>query len=203
MAQKDAQDLFADGQAYEQYVGRWSRPVGHRFVHWLAQPPGLCWADVGCGTGALTGIVLQEAAPKRVIGVEPSEGFLHVARASITDPRAALTSGDAQSLPIAHHAVHVAVSGLVLNFVPDKPRALAEMCRIVKPGGVVAAYVWDYADEMQLMRYFWNAVTDVFPEEAARDEGRQFPMCKPEPLAELFRTLFLDSRVVECEDGVY
>jgi SAM-dependent methyltransferase len=187
MAQKDAKDLFADGHAYEHYVGRWSRPVGHLFLHWLSQPLGLCWAEVGCGTGALTGMVLQEAEPKRVIGVEPSEGFLRVAREAIKDPRAELKSGDAQSLPIDNHAVHVVISGLVLNFVPDKPRALAEMCRIVKPGGVIAAYVWDYAGEMQLMRYFWNAVTDLFPEGAAHDEGRQFPICKPEPLAALFR----------------
>jgi SAM-dependent methyltransferase len=130
---------------------------------------------------------VQEAGPKNVIGVEPSEGFLSVTRASIKDPRAEFRSGDAQSLPIENHAVHVAVSGLVLNFVPDKQRALDEMCRIVKPGGVVAVYVWDYAGEMQLMRYFWDAVADLFPEEAERDEGNQFPICKPEPLAELFR----------------
>jgi SAM-dependent methyltransferase len=186
MEQKHARNLFADGEAYEHYVGRWSRPIGHIFLDWLSQPTGLCWADVGCGTGALTGIVLEDADPKSVIGVEPSVGFLRVARASIKDSRADLRVGDAQSLPIANHTVDVAISGLVLNFVPDKPRALAEMCRIVKPGGVVAAYVWDYAGEMQLMRYFWDAVGDLFPEGAERDEGKQFPLCKPEPLAELF-----------------
>ena len=87
-----------------------------------------------------------------------------------------------------NHTVHVAVSGLVLNFVPDKQRALDEMCRIVKPGGVAAVYVWDYAGEMQLMRYFWDAVAELFPEGAEQDEGKQFPICKPEPLAELFRS---------------
>ncbi len=188
MDQQDAKDLFADGEAYEQYVGRWSRPVGHMFVDWLSQPPGLCWADVGCGTGALTGIVLEDADPQRVIGIEPSAGFLGIARASIKDPRADLRSGDAHALPIEDHAVDVAISGLVLNFVPDTQRALDEMRRIVKPGGVVAAYVWDYAGEMQLMRYFWDAVTELFPEGAERDEGTQFPLCKPEPLAALFRS---------------
>ena len=191
MDQQDEKDLFADGAAYEHYVGRWSRPVGHLFLDWLAQPSGLCWADVGCGTGALTGIILQEAGPKRVIGVEPSEGFLGVARSSIKDSRADLRSGDAQSLPIEQHTVDVAVSGLVLNFVPDKQRALDEMCRIVKPGGVIAVYVWDYAGEMQLMRYFWDAVADLFPEGAVQHEGTQFPICKPEPLADLFRSAAL------------
>lgn len=106
MDQKDEKDLFADGAAYEHYVGRWSRPVGRMFLDWLSQPPGLCWADVGCGTGALTGVVLKEADPKSVIGVEPSEGFLGVARSSIKDPRVNLRSGDAQSLPIENHTVH-------------------------------------------------------------------------------------------------
>jgi len=188
MDQKDEKDLFADGEAYEHYVGRWSRPVGHKFLVWLSQPPGLCWADVGCGTGALTGTVLEDAAPSSVIGIEPSEGFMGVARVSITDPRATFQSGDAQSLPLDNHVVDVAISGLVLNFIPDKKRALDEMCRIVKPGGVVAAYVWDYAGDMQLMRYFWDAVADLFPKDAERDEGRQFPICKPEPLAALFRS---------------
>ena len=91
----DEKDLFADGAAYEHYVGRWSRPVGRMFLDWLSQPPGLCWADVGCGTGALTGVVLKEAEPKSVLGVEPSEGFLGVARSSIKDPRVDLRSGDA------------------------------------------------------------------------------------------------------------
>lgn len=188
MEARDEKHLFADGDAYEHYVGRWSRPIGRMFLDWLSQPPGLCSAEVGCGTGALTGVVLQEADPGSVVGVEPSEGFLGVARAAIKNPRADFRVGDAQSLPLANHAVDVAVSGLVLNFVPDKQRALDEMCRIVKPGGVVAAYVWDYAGEMQLMRYFWDAVADLFPEGAEHDEGKQFSICKPEPLAELFRS---------------
>ena len=193
MDQKDDKALFADGDAYEHYVGRWSRPIGHMFLEWLSQPPGLCWADIGCGTGALTGMILQEADPKSVLGVEPSEGFLGVARASINDPRADLRTGDAHALPIKNHTVHVVVSGLVLNFVPDKQRALGEMCRIVEPGGVVAAYVWDYAGEMQLMRYFWDAVAELSPDGADSDEGKQFPICHPEPLAELFRNAGLRS----------
>ena len=195
MDDKDDKDLFADGDAYEHYVGRWSRPVGRLFLDWLAQPSGLRWVDVGCGTGALTGVVLQQAEPTTVIGVEPSAGFMNVARASIKDPRVDFRAGDAQSLPVEDQAVDVAISGLVLNFVPDKPRALGEMRRVVKPGGVVAVYVWDYAGEMQLMRRFWDAVGELFPDDAARDEGRQFPICQPEALEQLFR----DAGVQEIE----
>ena len=186
MGQKGEKEWFADGEAYEHYVGRWSRLIGHMFLDWLSQPPGLRWVDVGCGTGALTEIVLEQAVPNYVVGVEQSEGFLGVARASIDDARAEFMIGDAQSLPLEKHEVDVVVSGLVLNFVPDKKRALDEMRRIAKPGGTVAAYVWDYAGDMQLMRYFRDAVADLFPDGAERDEGKQFPICKPEPLADLF-----------------
>lgn len=166
VAQNKKKDWFGDGGAYEHYVGRWSRPVGEMFLDWISQPSGLCWADVGCGTGALTETILKEANPERVIGVEPSEGFLGLAETSIEDQRAEFKIGDALSLPLDDHMFDVVVSGLVLNFVPDTTKALEEMRRIVKPGGTVAAYVWDYAGEMQLMRYFWNAVSELFPDGA-------------------------------------
>ncbi|MDH3281884.1 MAG: methyltransferase domain-containing protein [Gammaproteobacteria bacterium] len=195
MIQKGDSSWFADGEAYEHYVGRWSRPVGQMFLDWLSLPPGLCWVDVGCGTGALTGILLDRADPVRVVGVEPSEGFLSVARGNVEDARAEFRLGDARALPLDAEEADVAVSGLVLNFVPDKQRALEEMRRIVKPGSTVASYVWDYAGEMQLMRYFWTAVADLFPDGAERDEGKQFPICKPDALADLFRVA--DLRAVE------
>ena len=184
---KGKRNWFADGEAYEHYVGRWSRPVGHMFLDWLSLAPGLRWVDVGCGTGALTTTILERADPSKVTGIEPSEGFLTVARTKIDDNRAEFRTGDAQSLPLEDNEADVSVSGLVLNFVADKRHALQEMRRIVQPGGTVALYVWDYAGEMQLMRYFWDAVTDLFPEGAEHDEGKQFPICKPEPLADLFR----------------
>ena len=187
MTETEDASWFADGEASEHYVGRWSRPVGRMFLDWLALPKGLRWIDVGCGTGALTGMILDRATPKRVVGVEPSEGFLNLARANVEDPRAEFRLGDAQTLPLDAHEADVAVSGLVLNFVPDKQRALQEMSRVVKPGSTVAAYVWDYAGEMQLMRYFWTAVSELFPDGAEKDEGKQFPICHPDALADLFR----------------
>ncbi len=186
MTTKEA-SWFADGEAYENYVGRWSRPVGQMFLDWLDLPRGLRWVDVGCGTGALTSMVLDRAGPSSVVGVEPSEGFLNVAKANVEDKRAEFRLGDAQALPLDSHEADVAVSGLVLNFVLDKQRALQEMRRVVNPGNTVAAYVWDYSGEMQLMRYFWSAVTELFPDGAEKDEGKQFPICDPDALADLFR----------------
>jgi SAM-dependent methyltransferase len=187
MALAEQRDWFADGEAYEHYVGRWSRPVARLFLNWLSIARGLRWLDVGCGTGALTQVILNHANPERVVGVEPSQGFLSTARKNVVDGRAEFRLGDAQALPVGDKEVDIAVSGLVLNFVPDKQHALNEMCRAVKPGGTIGAYVWDYSGDMQLMRYFWNGVRDLFPDGAERDEGRQFPICKPEALAELFR----------------
>jgi len=190
-------DLFADGAAYEQYVGRWSRPVGSMFIDWLARPPGLNWVDVGCGTGALTETVLTRANPASVVGVEPSEAFLGLAQARIDDVRADFRTGDAQSLPVASGAADIAVSGLVLNFVPDQQRMVEEMRRVVGANGTIAAYVWDYSGEMQLMRHFWDAAIALFPNAAAHDEGRLFPICEREPLAKLFRASGL-SAVETC-----
>lgn len=193
MTQNGDKNWFADGDAYEHYIGRWSRPVGEKFLDWISHSPGLRWADVGCGTGALTQTILKRADPERVIGVEPSEGFLDLAKSSIQDERVEFKIGDARSLPLDDHKVDVVVSGLVLNFIADKARALQEMRRIVKPGGTIAAFVWDYAGDMQLIRYYWSAVAELFPDSAAHVEGSQFPICKPGPLTELFRSSGLTS----------
>ena len=187
MSSPNQGDWFADGEAYEYYVGRWSRRVGHVFLDWLSLPAGLRWVDLGCRTGALTETILQQTEPSKVTGVEPSEGFLSMARARIQDSRVEFKSGDAMSLPLKDSEADVLTAGLVLNFVSDKQSALQEFYRIVQPGGTIALYDWDYAGKMQLMRYFWNAVSELFPEGAIHDEGKQFPICRPGPLADLFR----------------
>jgi len=167
-------------------VGRWGRLVAKDFLRWLELPDGLDWLDVGCGTGGVSEVILQRAQPRSVRGVDSSAGFVEHARAHVTDPRAAFKVGDAQSLPVGSAQFDAAVSGLVLNFVPEPALAVREMKRAVRPGGVVAAYVWDYAGGMQLMRYFWNAAVALDREAFQLDEGRRFPLCQPEPLLELF-----------------
>jgi SAM-dependent methyltransferase len=175
--------------AYDAYVGRWSRVVARRFLDRLAVPAGSRWLDVGCGTGALTEEVLRACAPAVVLGLEPSDPFVAGAAAHVRDRRAAFCRGSAQDLPVGDVSVDAVVSGLVLNFVPDRPAALGEMRRVTRPGGVVAAYVWDYADGMQLVRRFWDAAVECDPAARPLDEAARFPDCRPGPLAELFAAL--------------
>ncbi|NRQ32397.1 class I SAM-dependent methyltransferase [Nonomuraea sp. NN258] len=184
--------MWEAGDAYEAYVGRWSRGIGPEFLRWTAVPAGSSWLDVGCGTGALTSAILAVADPADVVGVDTSEGFLAAARARVTDPRATFVPGDARSLPVPDRRFHAVVSGLTLNFVPAPERAAAELARVAAPGGVVAAYVWDYAAGMELIRHFWDAATALDPAAADLDEGRRFPLCRPEGLRTLWAGAGLD-----------
>lgn len=180
------QGLWAAGDVYEPYVGRWSRLVAPQFIPWLGVGVGARWLDVGCGTGALSQTILQTAAPSAVKGVDRSPAFVAYAQARTQDARAHFEVGDAQALPEVDGAYDAAVSGLVLNFVPQPLQMVNEMQRAVRTGGVVALYVWDYAGKMQLMRHFWNAAGALDPEAVELDEGRHFPICQPAPLTALF-----------------
>ncbi len=178
-------DTWERGSPYEQYIGRWSRQVAPRFLSWLARPAGLRWLDVGCGTGALSGAILDRCAPRSVVGVEPSDGFLQLAQRNLAG-KARLLPGNAAALPLDAASCDVVVSGLVLNFVPDVQAALAEMRRVTADGGTIAAYVWDYADGMEITRYFWDAAASLDPAAAALHEGTRFPLCHPAALASAF-----------------
>jgi SAM-dependent methyltransferase len=179
-------DVWAQGAGYERYIGRWSRPVAAAFLDWLSVPPHKAWLDVGCGSGALSQRIVEAAAPAAVVGIDSSEGFVAHARAHVADQRAAFRVGDAQALPVGDAEFDAVVSGLVLNFVPDQPKAVAEMRRAARPGGTVALYVWDYAGEMQLIRRFWDAAGALDPAARELDEAVRFPICRPEPLRTLF-----------------
>lgn len=188
---RERQDVWASGDAYEPYVGRWSRLVARELVGWLGLAPGLRWLDVGSGTGALSQTILDMAAPREVVGVDQSDGYVAYARERVADPRIRFRVADAQALPFPNPEFDAAVSGLVLNFLPAHARALGEMRRAVRTGGTVAVYVWDYAGGMQLMRHFWDAAVALDPAATDLDEGRRFPICQPEPLAALFQQVGL------------
>ncbi|AMO21714.1 class I SAM-dependent methyltransferase [Ramlibacter solisilvae] len=185
MSTRPLSDHWEQGNPYEQYIGRWSRRVAPLFLSWLGQPAGKRWVDVGCGTGALSTAILDHCSPGSVVGIDPSEGFLKLAVQEL-GIQASFLSGSAAALPLADGAGDVIVSGLVLNFIPDLPAALAEMARVASPGGTIAAYVWDYADKMEVIRHFWDAAVAVDPAAAPLHEGHRFPLCNPAALREAF-----------------
>jgi SAM-dependent methyltransferase len=193
-------DNWSSGEAYERYVGRWSRLVAAEFLDWLAVPPGREWVDVGCGTGALAETVLRHADPRRVHGYDFSPAYVAAARERVRDARAEFARADAMALPDPADTFDAAVSGLAVNFVSDPGRAMEEMRRVVRPGGTVAIYLWDYAEGMQLLRAFWDAAVSLDPAAAELDEGRRFPLCRPEPLRALFEDAGLRQIVVRPID---
>ncbi len=179
-------DSWASGDAYDPFMGRWSRRAADRFIEWLAPTGKRSWLDVGCGTGALTQAILSKADAASVRGLDPSPVFVQHARDQASDPRAEFQVGDATSIGAEDASFDYVVSGLVLNFVPDAKKGLAEMRRVTVQRGVVAGYVWDYGTGMQMLRFFWDAASEIDPEAAELDEGRRFPMCRPEVLEKLW-----------------
>ncbi len=134
---------FDDGAAYERYMGKWSQLVGETFLDWLAPKTALRWLDVGCGNGAFTELLVSRCAPTSVHGVDPSEAQLAFARTRAVSRVAEFSLGDAMALPFPDHTFDAAVMPLVIFFVPDPARGVAEMARVVCPGGAVTAYGWD------------------------------------------------------------
>lgn len=185
---------------YEQYMGRWSRLAAQAFLNWLPVSRQQCWVDVGCGTGALIEGIIVQWEPRLVIGLDRSEEFLRAARRKVAASCVHFQGGDATLIPLASAACEVAVSGLVLNFVATPTRMVREMARVIKPGGIVAAYVWDYADRMEFLNYFWEAVLLVHPEAARWDTGQRFPLCKPEALHALWHRAGLKAIHVQAID---
>ena len=134
---------FNDGAAYERYMGKWSQLAGDIFLDWLASKPGLRWLDVGCGNGAFTEMLVERCAPALVQGIDPSEGQLAFARTRPVSRVAQFRQGDAMGLPFPDDTFDAAVMPLVIFFVPDPAKGVAEMARVVCPGGLITAYAWD------------------------------------------------------------
>ncbi len=186
------------GDAYERYVGRWSRRVAREFLHWLALPPGLEWMDVGCAKGQLTQSILAECHPRSVVGLDSSAAFVSQARQAVGDPRVGFQSGDAADMPFESESFDVTVPGRVLNFVREPLAMVCEMARVTRPSGLVAAYVWDYGGGMQMMRTFWDVAVALSPTDANLDQAERFPLCQPEPLGSLFERAGLRSVAVSA-----
>jgi len=181
-------DKWASGAAYERYMGRWSRRLARPFVEWLAVMPGGKWLEVGCGTGALTATICEIAAPAAVVACDPAEPFVGHTRQNVPDPRVSFAVSAVEALPSEQRGFDAVVSGLVLNFIPNPEKALASMRERATPNGTVAAYVWDYADGFELLKYFWAEAVALNPRAATLDEGVRFPLCHQPALASFFQT---------------
>jgi SAM-dependent methyltransferase len=192
-----AGQVWEQGDVYDGYMGRWSRLVAAGFVDWLGVADGSRWLDVGCGTGQLSSRILERARPAALACVDPSGSFVETARMRLGD-RADCRVADAANLPFEDGSFDAVVSGLVLNFVPDVAAAVAEQARVTR--GLVGAYVWDYAEGMQMLKLFWDEAAAVDPSAAELDEGARFPIAREDALRDAFGTAGLqdvESRAIE------
>jgi SAM-dependent methyltransferase len=177
-----AKDRWTSGDAYEIWMGRWSRLLADEFLQWLLLPPGCSWLDVCCGTGVLSVSIAERCRPTRVVGIDRSPPQIEFARRQHAARGLEFNLAEATALPFADQSFHACVSGLGLNFVPKPIDALREMRRATRSGGTIAAYVWEYSGQVRFLREFWDAAIAVDPEAASFDQGRRFPICTPDGL---------------------
>ncbi|SEP24565.1 Methyltransferase domain-containing protein [Rhodospirillales bacterium URHD0017] len=139
---------FGEVEAYERFMGRWSRAVATPFLRWLRAAANAEWLDVGCGTGILSELVLAACVPATIVGIDATPEQVGRAANRMVDSRACFAIADAQALPFDNASFDIVAAALVLNFIPDPPRALREMRRVVRPGGMVCVFVWDFEPEL-------------------------------------------------------
>jgi SAM-dependent methyltransferase len=163
---------FQNAEAYERFMGRWSRRLAKLLIGFGGVADGERVLDVGCGTGSLTFALAETANLAAITGVDLTQGFLDFARARNIDPRIAFEHGDARALPFADNSFDRAFAMLVLHFLPDAMRAVAEMRRVVRPGGTVAAAVWDLYGGQPHIRMIWDIA-------AVLDPGLERPLFRP------------------------
>ena len=183
-------DVWGQGEVYDGFMGRWSRLVADSFVDWLAIEPGAEWLDVGCGSGALSSKIVARAGPSRLVAADASEPFVEVARRRLGGGADVLVA-DAADLPFEDDTFDVVVSGLVLNFLPDPTAAIAEHSRVSR--NTVAAYVWDYTDGMEMLRFFWEEAVALDPAATSLDEAARFRLASEDGVRRPFEAAGLSA----------
>jgi SAM-dependent methyltransferase len=189
LSQPHKPESWDSAEAYEVSMARWSRLVAREFLAGLSISSGGSWLDVGCGTGGLSRIILETANPAIVHGFDISEPYIAYAKRHLTDPRVDFRVCHALDIPVDEGVYDVVVSGLLLNILPDADRGdtILGMVRAARRGGRVAAYVWDYADGMQVTSTFWDAVTELSARGKVLEPDHQFSFCSPDLLTALFQ----------------
>jgi SAM-dependent methyltransferase len=180
------QSFFAESAAYERFMGRWSRQVAPLLVRFADIRDGQAVLDVGSGTGALALAAAQVAPSAQITGVDPSASYASYAQGRAPTERVRFVVGDAQALQVSDASFERVVSLFVMNFIPDRAKALREMIRVARPDGLIAAAVWDYGDGMQMLRMFWDEAVALDPAVAGRDE-RNMPLSRQGALAAFWR----------------
>jgi SAM-dependent methyltransferase len=185
------QAMFVESDAYERFMGRWSRRLAPLLVTFASVRDGDSVLDVGSGTGALAFAIVEAVPSARVTGVDPSGAYVRYAQARTPGDRVRFQVGDAQALALPDATFDRTASLLVMNFIPDPAKAVREMIRVTRPGGVVAAAVWDYGQGMEMLRVFWDEAVALDAGVAARDE-RTMPLCRRGELDALWRASGLE-----------
>jgi ubiquinone/menaquinone biosynthesis C-methylase UbiE len=166
-------DVWDSSDSYEYFMGRWSSLMAQSFLAWLSPSFGLKWLDVGCGTGALSEMIVNKYDPASLTAIDQTEEFVKAAQKRLGN-QAICKVGDALDLPLEKSSVDLTVSGLVLNFLSDKEKALSEMMRVTNKGDMVALYVWDYGGKMEFLKKFWDTVVELDPNASHLHEGSRF-----------------------------
>jgi SAM-dependent methyltransferase len=183
--------MFSEAEAYERFMGRWSRQLAPALVEYSEVSDGEAVLDVGSGTGVLAFAVRDATTTTRVLGIDLSPEYVTHASSRSADARVRFEVGDAGALRLPDASFDRTISLLVLNFVPDRRRAVGEMIRVTKPGGTVSSAVWDYGEGMEMLRVFWDEATALDPAILPRDE-KHMPLCRQGELAALFRDARLE-----------
>jgi SAM-dependent methyltransferase len=176
--------MWSGGEAYHRLMGRWSRRLAPLLIEFAKVQERDRVLDVGCGPGSLTGALLERTRSE-VVAVDPASTYIEYARQQFASPQARFQVGDAQSLSFADAIFDRCLSLLVLNFVPDARRTVSEMCRVTRPGGTVAAAVWDYEKGMEMLRILWDTAVALDPAAESRHE-RNMPYCRQGELGVLW-----------------
>lgn len=190
-------EVFSEARAYERFMGRWSRSLAPLLVRFASIRDGDTVLDVGSGTGALTAAVANAAPSSRIVGIDPSAPYVALAQSTHGSALITFEVGDAQQMRFEPTMFDRTLSLLVVNFIPDARKALDEMKRVTKPGGTVAAAVWDYGDGMEMLRVFWDEAIALHPANAGKDE-RHMKLCRRGELAELWKQQDLHDVVEEA-----